>query len=146
MSCGVFGNRAFPESASFQILRSAAPIASPSAPKTIPEKVSPRSSREKPNPPARLLEKPHRPIRLSFPNPWKRAIRPTDIAFLSSGDDLLATLDGSGHFRWGGEPAEHSVPLGDFDDFLKASILAPAAVIAEGYEAAMPAFAGFIPV
>lgn len=33
---------------------------------------------------------------LSLPenNPWKRIIRPTDIAFLSNGDALLTTLDG----------------------------------------------------
>lgn len=35
-----------------------------------------------------------RPLNLPLANPWKRAVRPTDIAFLSNGDALITTLDG----------------------------------------------------
>lgn len=35
-----------------------------------------------------------RPLNLPLENPWKRAVRPTDIAFLSNGDALITTLDG----------------------------------------------------
>jgi len=35
-----------------------------------------------------------RPLKLPLDNPWKRAVRPTDIAFLSNGDALITTLDG----------------------------------------------------
>ncbi len=35
-----------------------------------------------------------RPLNFPSENPWKRAVRPTDIAFLSNGDALITTLDG----------------------------------------------------
>lgn len=35
-----------------------------------------------------------RPLTLPDANPWKRAIRPTDIVFLPNGDALITTLDG----------------------------------------------------
>lgn len=35
-----------------------------------------------------------RPLSLPQENPWKRTIRPTDIAFLPAGDALITTLDG----------------------------------------------------
>ena len=35
-----------------------------------------------------------RPLKMPLENPWKRAVRPTDIAFLSNGDALITTLDG----------------------------------------------------
>lgn len=87
------------EIASFQILRSSAAIAKPPAPKIIPETASTPVFPEKAesnSPPATKTTAPIavRSIRLPIPNPWNRAIRPTDIAFLSNGDALITTLDG----------------------------------------------------
>lgn len=86
------------EPAAFQILRSRAPIANPPRPAPIIETTTPvfPEKIESTGPAAEKNTSPiaTRPIKLPFPNPWNRAIRPTDIAFLSSGDALLTTLDG----------------------------------------------------
>lgn len=87
------------QTGSFQILRSALPIANLPRPRPIPAaaatslfpgKVEMVSS-PRPDTPSLIAT---RPIKLPFPNPWQRAVRPTDIAFLSGGDALLTTLDG----------------------------------------------------
>lgn len=51
---------------------------------------------EVPSPPGKNNGSPiaERPLNLPSENPWKRVVRPTDIAFLSNGDALITTLDG----------------------------------------------------
>ncbi len=88
------------EIVSLQILRSSAPITNPPAARSLSDATSatPIFSQkiESASAPTAKTSSPiaTRPIKLPFANPWKRAIRPTDIAFLSNGDALLTTLDG----------------------------------------------------
>ena len=84
----------------FRVLLSKEPISEipkfegfppPSAAKNIfPEetKVTSETTTEKGSPIA------YRDLALPANNPWKRAVRPTDIAFLSDGTALITTLDG----------------------------------------------------
>ncbi len=65
------------------------PQAQPATP-VFPNKVSVTSPTSKPTK-AQIAS---REIKLPTNNPWNRAIRPTDIAFLSNGDALITTLDG----------------------------------------------------
>jgi cytochrome c551/c552 len=88
------------ETITLQILRSSAPITNPPAATPISETASAtplfpqKIESASPAPPKTSSPIATRSIKLLFPNPWKRAIRPTDIAFLSNGDALLTTLDG----------------------------------------------------
>lgn len=56
----------------------------------FPEKIKMSS------PPAKIDGSPivERPLNFPSENPWKRVVRPTDLAFLSNGDALITTLDG----------------------------------------------------
>ena len=65
------------------------PEAQPAIP-VFPDKVSVTS----PAPKSTKAQIASRELKLPSNNPWNRAIRPTDIAFLSNGDALITTLDG----------------------------------------------------
>jgi len=87
------------KTASFQILRSPSPITHPPRPTPIPEAAAEPlfpGKMDTASPTAKKSPTPiaTRPINLPYPNPWRRAVRPTDIAFLSNGDALITTLDG----------------------------------------------------
>jgi cytochrome c551/c552 len=90
------------QTVSLQILRATAPITDPQPPVAKPISEAPSATplfpqkieSASPTPPKTTSPIATRPIKLPFPNPWNRAIRPTDITFLSNGDALLTTLDG----------------------------------------------------